>query len=268
MNTNCRATLLPAALLCLLTASWAHAATLTSSPAGYNSHLSYFANGQYNIFSPSPDPNLVNCFLQFCDGEFFLQQVQGYSSDEIAQIEADAKAFFLWRFGIDVDDPANIGRLTFQSFQLDPRNEYRAYLMSGAYVPDEGFEVRDGGFGITITDPNGYELGGEFAGVTIPRRSTMGYGEYNIAVVRQGQVVREVDISYRAGAALVANEFGLVPFFCEIHTGRLIDNDFSNPNVAREGVAQGLAFVVDQGDGTFKVNFRNSLTFNQDFGGL
>ncbi len=268
MNTNRLAIPLLLALCALAVGSTTRAASLSSAPQGYNTHLTYFANGQYNIFAPNPDPNLVSCFLQFCDGTHFLQQVQGYSADEIAQIEADAKAFFAWRFGIDVDDPANIGRLTFQSFQLDPRNKYRAYLISGSYVPDDGFEVRDGGFGITITDPNGYTLGGEFAGITIAPRSTMGYGEYNIAVVRQGQVVREIDISYRAGAPLVLSDVGLVPFFCEIHSGRLIDNDFSNPGVAREGVAQGLAFVVDQGDGTFKVNFRNSLTFNEDFGGL
>jgi hypothetical protein len=46
------------------------------------------------------------------------------------------------------------------------------YSMAGERVPAEGWEVRDGGWQLVVIDPDGFELGGDFAGLTIPAWSS------------------------------------------------------------------------------------------------
>lgn len=263
---NVNRLIMVASMAFYLASGVATAASISTPPDGYNKYLTYIANGQYDVFSENPD--VPACFQQFCDGIFFQTEIQQRTAAEIEALAAAAKEFFIWRFGIDVDDPANAGRVTFAPFYLDPRNKYRAYAISHKFVPSKGYEVRDGGFGITITDPNGYTLGGEFDGVQIPAATTLGFGEYNIAVTHRGHRVRTINISYRALLPLAPTTLGLVPFMCELHRGRLDDNNFGQQAVARQGIAQGLGSFFPLGDGTFKINIRNSLTFSDDFGGF
>ena len=92
---------------------------------------------------------------------------------KIEKEEADDKQFFLDRFGINVDDSIENEKISFVSYMLEPRMEYRAYVISGMIIPHSGFIVRDGGFGIIVTNPEGLTLTEEFAGVTAPLGSLM-----------------------------------------------------------------------------------------------
>ena len=190
-----------------------------------------------------------------------------YTIDALTE---QAATFYLTRFGIDVYAPENAGRLVFMPFMFDPRLEYRAYVVSNMKVPKEGWVVRDGGWVVVVTDPEGYSMGGEFSGVKAPAGSMFFYGEYNIEVTKpkyhnifNHHNVENIIISYRAGSPAITNQVGLMPFGCETSLQPLTDN-FPN---GTEGLAQGFSEAVLIGnDGLLHINIRNTLTFNDDGG--
>lgn len=147
---------------------------------------------------------------------------------------------------------------------LNPKLEYRAYHVSGKKPPTEGWVIRDGGWILLVTDPQGLTLGGNFSGATVPAGTMFAYGEYNIHTSASNSSNEDIVISYRSGSPIVANPFGLTAFSCEISTSTIVDNF---PNGA-EGLAQGFSgpFAPNQ-LGIIEGNIRNALTFSDD-GGL
>ncbi|GAB4192669.1 MAG: hypothetical protein Tsb002_22520 [Wenzhouxiangellaceae bacterium] len=241
-------------------------AGLVFPPEGFDEFLVYMQNGEYN--PAEPHPVVPGCAGGICDGNYFQETYQQRTPAEVDALEAQAKAFYLARFGIDVDDPANDGRVLLQRFMIDPRAEYRAYVISNLYVPNRGFRINDGGWLLFITDPEGYELGGEFSGQTAPVGSLALFGEYQIEVQYGRRIIREIDISYRSGSFVTADANGIAHFGCEVKRGLLSDNNFYDLTVPRDGLAQGFAGAsLDLGNGVIKANVRNTLTFNE-LGGI
>ena len=227
-------------------------------PNSYSNYLTYIANGSYD--AASPHPVVPGCFGGFCDGNYFQTEIMGRDQGTIDALTDQAALFYLTRFGIDVHAPENSGRITFIPFMLDPRLEYRAYVVSGMKAPEEGWVVRDGGWIMIINDPTGYELGGDFTGVTAPAGSMFFYGEYNIDT---GKHDKNIVISYRAGSPAITNAVGLLPFSCEIALQPIIAN-FPN---GTEGLAQGIAkALIPDSNGFLNANVRNTLTFNDQGG--
>lgn len=228
-------------------------------PDGYTTYLSYIANGFYDAALPHPD--VPGCSGGFCDGIYFQTAVMGRDQGMIDTITDQAALFYLTRFGIDVNAPANAGRVSFFPFMLDPRLEYRAYVVSGMKAPDEGWVVRDGGSIMLINDPAGVELGGDFTGITVPAGTMFFYGEYNIDT---GENKDNIVISYRSGSPVITNQVGLLPFGCEVAIQPITAN-FPN---GTEGLAQGFGTtLIPDSNGFLKANVRNTLTFN-DQGGI
>lgn len=228
-------------------------------PDGYSKYLTYIANGSYD--STSSHPVVPGCAGGFCDGHYFQTEIMGRDQGTIDTLTDQAAGFFLTRFGIDVNLLENVGRVAFIPFMLDPRLEYRAYVVSGMKAPEEGWVVRDGGWIMLITDPAGYDLGADFTGVTAPAGSMFFYGEYNIDT---GKSKDNIVISYRAGSPAITNEVGLLPFSCEVALQPITEN-FPN---GTEGLAQGIAkALIPDSNGFLNANVRNTLTFN-DQGGI
>lgn len=131
-----------------------------ATPLGYNKYIIIMGNGSYN----SPDGTRFLNGLEGGDGIAFQHKVMGRSDAEIARLEQQAKSFFAQKFGLYAgsDD-----RITFTGFQIDPRNNVRAYSVSDEDTPLSGWEVASGGWQMTVVDPEGLTLGGEFAGRAI-----------------------------------------------------------------------------------------------------
>jgi hypothetical protein len=113
-----------------------------------------------------------------------LEQVQredwGFDDAAIAQWGADANAFFLDRFGVDVDDPALADRISVGDYVVDSRANYRVISMSDRMVSPAGWPTSDASRAIFVLDPAGLELGGEFEGVVAPVGSALTFGRYVI----------------------------------------------------------------------------------------
>jgi hypothetical protein len=214
------------------------------TPDGFDAYLVYMADGRY-------DPSVMGP-----DGDYFQKDIMGRSDAEIAQNRADAIAFFIERFGIDPDSAEFEDDVMFGSFTFDPRNEYRAYTISGESVPSSGWVVRDGGWSLAITNPDGLTLGGEFAGTEVPAGTMMVFGEYNIERLGPGNSGKNsahaepLIIQYQSGGPIVPNADGSIMFQCE-----LFSDDFGH------GLAQGISAPQMMADGTVQANVRNVLTF-------
>ena len=202
-------------------------------PAGFDTMLVYLGTGVYDPDDPDYDAP---------DADFWHREIMGRSDADIAQNRAEALAFFEERFGLD---PEQQDGLMFVDFMLDPRNEYRAYVSSEAAIPAEGWVVRDGGWMLTVTAPEGVELGGEFAGTHVPEGAFFVFGEYNIDVPGDDPII----IHYRSGSAIVPTDDGMM-FRCDLtHDER------------GEGLAQGISAPQTLEDGRTHANIRNVLTF-------
>jgi hypothetical protein len=177
------------------------------------------------------------------DGDFWHREIMGRTETEIEEDRAAAIDFFIERFGID---PVDNDDVMFQSFMVDPRNEYRAYVVEGHDVPAEGWVVRDGGWSVAVTNPDGLALGGEFEGVQVPQGSMMVFGDYNIDTVDGEPII----IHYQSGEPIVSQDAGWIAFRCEI-----FHEDFGT------GLAQGISASSVQEDGMMHANIRNVLTF-------
>lgn len=227
---------------------------ITPTPEPYSEYLVMIANG---TFEPGPHPEVPGCgFLGiFCDGSYFQEEILGRSPAEIAQKEGEAKAWFDQRFGIDVDDPANDERVEFFSWTADPRWNYRVYTWSGRNVPSRGFEVRDGGWAIMISDPDGYTLGGELDGVHVDAGSMAVFGNYDILTANPaGRGEESVVLHYRANSFMELNDIGNLYIDCQMSR-----EGFS---AGQEGTAQGLGgFTIDE-DGVLHFNSKNVITFD------
>jgi hypothetical protein len=225
-------TLLLSFLLSALAFSAVHAQEVPD-PAGFDQVLVYMMTGVYDPDDPNFTPP---------DGDFWHREIMGRSDEEIEQDRQEALAFFEQRFGIGEDTEG----VEFTSFMVDPRLEYRAYVVSGREVPPEGWVVRDGGWRIDVTAPEGVTLGGEFDGHQMPEGGILVFGNYNIDVPGEDPII----IHYESGGPIVANEFGEVLFRCD-----LTSEEFG------PGLAQGVSAEQTLEDGRIQANTRNILTF-------
>lgn len=205
----------------------------TQAPDGFDAFLVYMGAGVY-------DPNDPDYTAP--DGDFWQREIMGWTESEIEQNRADAVEFFKQRFGID---PTTSEDVAFMNFMVDPRDEYRAYVVSGRDVPSEGWVVRDGGWSVAVMNPDGLTLGGEYEGVHVPQGTMMVFGVYNIDVPGEDPII----IRYQSGGPIIPTEQG-IQFHCE-----LFSEDFG------EGLAQGISAGSVQDDGLFHANLRNVLTF-------
>ncbi len=222
-----------------------------TTPAGFDQTLLYMGTGLFDPNNANPRPGLTNCSGLFCDGDFFQKNVMGRTDEEIYNLRQEAKDFFLQRFGIDVDDPANADRIAFEMFTVNPDFEYRVHLMSGKTTPPEGWMIRDGGFRIDILDPQGYELGGESEGTFAPAGFSMFFGNYNILITnKRGKPVDELIIFYKSLFPAGTMDNGSFIFVCEMFHEQW-----------GEGVGFGNIRFIPQENGLMRGNGRNILTF-------
>ena len=133
---------------------------LLPPPTGYRKYITYLADGVFPVDAPNPD--VKNCEFGggFCATDSFQTDIQKRSVRDIKKLQAEAKRFFKWRFGLDVDDPTIAYQTDFFQWRADTRNAYRTAAISSAFNPPGGYEVRDGGWAVVVTDPNGITLGG------------------------------------------------------------------------------------------------------------
>lgn len=216
----------------------------TALPTGYDGYMVFMANGEL------PFADLIG------DGQAFLTEVMGYSPAQIDQAEADARAFFLERFGI-TDAHYTSGDVTLNLAAARPEYGYRAYTIAGQNVTKSGWPVRDGAFTVTVVNPGGIDLGGEFAGTHASAGTFLTYGWYNIQKQQKsGKAKGQIVLHFRSNQPILPDVNFNFAFVCDVFS-----------ETYGVGKAQGINHLVPRPDGLVKANVRNVLTFSDD-GGL
>jgi hypothetical protein len=223
--------------------------TQNPPPQPFGRYLVYTAAGVYDASIPPEEGDLT---------VWYHQTIMGRTPAQVAVVQAKADQYFLDVFGIL---PGNS-----VAFGVDPRNEYRAYFISGKDVPPEGWVVRDGGFMVAIGDDGsgGTTLHGTWGGAAgrwVPKGSFVVFGDYNIAVTGPGrgdgndkEVRKPILIHYESAEPIIPNPYQAgILFQC-----RLSSNDF---NDFGGGLAQGISIPHKTADGRTIANIRNILTF-------
>ncbi len=239
-------------------------------PAGYDGYLTYIENGEFDPTEPNPD--VPGCFQMFCSGDYFHTEIMGRTLAEVSALEAEAKQFFIGSFGVDVDDPANMGKLFFRRYYRDPRTDLRAHVVSGTVVPRRGWQVHDGGWAVLFLED--FPLGGEHAGEVAVAGTSLEWGEHLIEVTRGHRRIRkvgEIAIAYRSGVVTATAPNGIRAFQCELFAGRIEDagGEWGNFEFAHHGYNEGLMLATTPGaePNTVRANARHTLTFSA-LGGL
>lgn len=214
-----------------------------TTPTGYDGFLVFMANGALPVTDS-----------YFLDGAYFQETIMGRCQEEIDADREAALDYFADRFGIDALSNPDIA---FLSFYVDPRINYRAYVISGERVPRAGYEVHDGGWLAMVVNPNGTTLGGQFAGMHVPFYTVMSFGDYSIEVTKPGHGPQPepIKIHYQCNDPLIPLlNFGEV-FNCDLYSDRF-----------GVGRGQGMTAPITS-DGFLRPNGRTVLTFS-DAGGL
>lgn len=233
-----------------------------ATPKSLQDYAVFMANGTIP-FEPHPNPAITGCggFI-FCDGDYFHRVIMGRDEYETEQESLKARSYFANRFGVDVDNPANVGKIQFFSFYLDPRGNYRVYSMAKEAVPPRGWEIRDGGFAAMVIDPDGFELGGDFAGsgLVMPPEGMLVYGNYNILArpekPRAHRTIRrnrQIIYSYRSDMPMITNDWGELVVNCQISVDGFLDGEL-------DGKAQGMGLPLVPDQSGFTLSWRNVLT--------
>jgi hypothetical protein len=210
---------------------------VTPPPDGYSNLVVFIGDGVWNPTDPSYAPPTM---------EEIQREHWGFSDADMAQYEADAKAFFVDRYGIDVDDPATADRVMFTSYAADPRMGYRVVSMANRVVPAEGWPINDAAFLLSIVDPAGFELGGEFAGVTVPTGTRVTYGRYHFVPGEDEPIL----IDFQSISPYGVDAFGVGAIRCELFSKQL-----------GAGEANAAYRFGQEADGDFTLTASTVLTF-------
>lgn len=221
-----------------------------TTPDGFESVMLLMGTGTIDSYITEPRPGVFDCEGLLCGGDFFQKEIMRRSDKEIFEVEMNAKAFFLERFGLDVDYLVAEGRVTFGSFTLNPDFQYRLQISSGMRAKGEGWLIRDGGYSLSITDPNGLDLGGEFEGRHAAQSNLLLFGNYNILVTnKKGVPKREIIIDYKSRTPAVIDDDGF----------RLQSDVYSEE--FGEGLVLGTILMDSHIDGEIRINARTVISF-------
>ena len=210
------------------------ASTEAEVPDGFDKYIVYSAAGRFDTSVAPKEGNL---------GMWFHKDIMGRNDMEIAEAKAEAVEYIEAQFGPNLPEPMPFG--------VDPRVEYRAYVISGESVPSEGYVVRDGGFMVMLQKATVLfgRYGGE-QGKVVPAGTMIVYGTYNIDRSPTGK--DPLIIQYRSASPVIQHP--LEPGFkfdCVA-----ISDEFG------EGRAQGLAaHQMLEGGNVQQSNIRTVLTF-------
>ncbi len=219
---------------------WQHAGTgsgRTATPTDFDKLLLFLSS---TPFTPVDGGFMVDGLFGGT-GMHFQTAVLQRTDAEIAQNRAEAIAFFQSRFGLDVSD----SRVHFTGFEILPDLEYRAVVVSNERVPVEGWTVHDGGWIAVVMDPQGLDLGGEFAGTHVPAGTMVVFGNYKV-----DRLPTSFILSYRARKPIVPQSDGAFQVSCEVHSDEFGD-----------GQAIGSVLPIILPNGQMMVNTRNVITF-------
>ena len=217
----------------------------TPTPAGFTKFLVYMAEP----FAGQETSGGAR------EAENFQRDVMGRSTEEIEADKAAAQEFFLRRFGIDFTETESelfgteeVDGATFQPFAVTDAFNYRAYVVSGERVPAEGWQVRDGGWMVALTEDQ--MVHGEYGGAegkAASEGTVFVFGNYNIKVQKPRSNApphsdETIEIHYESGGPIIADSDGVTSFIC----------DLTHPDW---GAGQARGIVTDNGE------VRNVLTF-------
>lgn len=186
----------------------------------------------------------------------FLRET-GMSDDEIAQMAADAEAFFLERFGLDftgaVADANGIkwidGAMLFP-YRFADHVDYRIISASNALLK-QSVKINDGGFIVMTVGPVTYH--GTFGGVDgkpgFPGEM-LPYALYRIDDLVGPNGKKPLIIKAQAAGPMRTNIDGDTSINCEV----------IHPTLGR-GNAEGVFKFRPNADGTMHIGARNVLTF-------
>lgn len=179
-------------------------------PAPFGKYLVYSMAGVYDPSIPPAEGDLA---------EWFHRQVMGRDDADLETEQAAADAYFTRTFG----ERYTPGSLT--AFGVDPRNEYRAYFISGMKVPPEGFVVRDGGFQVTLADGD-----------------LVVYGDYNIKVTKigGGPIPKPILIHYESVDWIHFHSDGSGFFRCRLRLTQGTDGEIVTARAGLEAAQETL----------------------------
>lgn len=228
--------LFAALLILALTGGNCFADGVIKAPADLNKMLVYVSTAP---FTPVEGTFLVDGMNG--DGMHFQKDVLNRTHREIAQNKADAINFFESRFGVSVIDP----KVHFMGYEVLPEVQYRAVIITGENTPSSGWPVHDGGWMAVVMDPQGLDLGGEFAGTHVPAGTMFVFGNYLISK-RSAPIL----LNYQAKKPIIPDFTGAFEVACEIFSAK-----YGN------GQAVGGTLPVILPNGQMLINTRNVITF-------
>ena len=210
---------------------------------GYTGYTSFLSNGEADPTVPNPD-GVSGCFEFLCSGDHFQIEIMGRTLVEVSSIEQDASRYFRDRFGVDVDDPANAGKLFLRRFYEDPRAELRVCVISGKFVPRSGWRVHSGGGQLVFLAE--LPLGGEHVGETAAADSTLECSAYLLEDPhrrRRRARDRSFVIAYRSGVVQNPTSNGIQPFQYELNPGRVerVHGGWGDTDFPQEGLDEGAS---------------------------
>ncbi len=230
-----------------------------ATPDSFEGFLVFIADGEISV-NESPAPATST----------FFTNVMCWGEAEFADWKAERFDILEARFGLDLaaaEAALNLNSVVYanndlfiQVVQTNPGLEYRAVTVGDREVPPEGWTNREGVIQVVVTNPNGLDLGGEFAGQHVPPGTIFAGGIYNVEVTdHEGPTGEELVLNFVSSRPIVPEPDFTFSFFCELDSEL-----FSNGGLA-QGIGQ-LPVVLREGVPFLKANFRNILTFSEDAG--
>lgn len=236
-------------------------------PEGFNGFMTFIANGEFDPTMPHLE--VPGCFQSFCSGDYYHTEIMGRTLAEVSALELEAKLYFNMRFGIDVDDPDNMGKLFFRRYYRDPRTNLNAYLVSGKSVPTSGWHIDDGGWAILFLQD--VTLGGDHTGEIMPAGASLEWGEFVIQPTSRTRTRAPIIISYRSAIPTLNRRLAdanTVGFQYELFKAAADapGNDWGNSEFPHQGLDEGFELFTISAGGNVKANARHILTFSTDDG--
>lgn len=172
--------------------------------------------------------------------------------DTVFEMDSEARRvevveYFRTRFGADVEAPENMGRIELVPFEVAAELNYQIEEIN-AFPLAQPMRVHDFGWVLFVLDPEGFELGGEFAGQLAPAGATASAGDYGID---NGEEV--VRISFHGTRPFIYTKTGGIDFECALES-----------DVVGTGLGRGLQEFQLLDGGDLELRISGLATFDSE----
>lgn len=146
--------------------------------------ITLIGDGKFNVSEENKE--ISGCENNSCTGNYFWKTI---ANENAFGFENESRNYMLKAWGLNVKQLLEKNEIMMNNIYVDPRTNYRAYIIPGESIHRLGWQVHDQSFYYTLIKQK--VLNGEYGnGISVPVGTSFVFGQYWIekSFIREGKI--------------------------------------------------------------------------------